>query len=157
MKNEPFLIIKFISAMKLLIIHNFYMMYLFFLKNPKVINELIKGRTYLHYACDYGQKVKLFRIHFSYKILIKYFTWLWTKGNFGIFNIKRSEYKREYFFILDRVYLIEKSTFLCSLICIVLSMITCDARKIVGCQYDISWLFALELSLALKSWNVIES
>lgn len=21
-----------------------------------MINELIKGRTYLHYACDYGQK-----------------------------------------------------------------------------------------------------
>ncbi|RNA20216.1 myotrophin [Brachionus plicatilis] len=24
--------------------------------NPKVINILIKGRTFLHYACDYGQK-----------------------------------------------------------------------------------------------------
>ena len=42
--------------MRLFIIHNFYMIYIFFLKNPKVINELIKGRTYLHYACDYGQK-----------------------------------------------------------------------------------------------------
>ncbi|CAF0868234.1 unnamed protein product [Brachionus calyciflorus] len=24
--------------------------------NPKIINNLIKGRTFLHYACDYGQK-----------------------------------------------------------------------------------------------------
>lgn len=27
-----------------------------FFKNPKVINTLIKGRTFLHYACDFGQK-----------------------------------------------------------------------------------------------------
>jgi ankyrin repeat protein len=26
------------------------------LKHPKLINEQIKGRTYLHYACDYGQQ-----------------------------------------------------------------------------------------------------
>ena len=25
-------------------------------QNPKLINEQIKGRTYLHYACDYGQE-----------------------------------------------------------------------------------------------------
>jgi ankyrin repeat protein len=24
-------------------------------KHPKLLNELIKGRSYLHYACDYGQ------------------------------------------------------------------------------------------------------
>lgn len=24
--------------------------------HPKLINEQIKGRTYLHYACDYGQQ-----------------------------------------------------------------------------------------------------
>lgn len=24
--------------------------------NPKQIDEVVKGRTYLHYACDYGQK-----------------------------------------------------------------------------------------------------
>jgi ankyrin repeat protein len=30
--------------------------FLFLIKNPKSVNELIKGRTYLHYACDYGQK-----------------------------------------------------------------------------------------------------